>query len=106
MMIFGMLYFDETYKLNEVELIEKARLAFERKNNSKASLALVSMREDVTPMVEGLTVTRSHLVRPHQTIVGVITQADQCNKIANLEGQCSDESLQPRAKKAANPKIQ
>lgn len=70
-MIFGMLYFDETYKLGETELIEAARKGFERRAGSAADLALISLSEEKSPEVKGLNVLRSHLVHPHNTIVGV-----------------------------------
>jgi hypothetical protein len=71
MMIFGMMYFDQTHKLAEEELIEAARQAFERRTNSKATIALLDLGTDAIPEIDGLEIYPSYLVRPHHTIVGV-----------------------------------
>jgi hypothetical protein len=87
MMIFGMLYFDTNYQLNDEELIRQARVAYERKTGSKACIALLHMGTDAgLETLDGLKVFPSYLVRPHHTIVGI-----------RLE-----ENLQQRSAKAAN----
>jgi hypothetical protein len=74
MMIFGMLYFDRSAEMSDVDLIGVARSAFERRTKEKATIALVNMGVDMLPEVEGLTIYPSYLVRPHHTIVGVPAQ--------------------------------
>jgi hypothetical protein len=86
MMIFGMLYFDGSYKLSDVELIDVARKAYERKTTSKACLALLQLNTEDIPEVEGLQVMRSHLVRPHHTIVGIPVD-DKLIKLTSPESQ-------------------
>ncbi len=87
MMIFGMLYFDSTYKLSELALIEIARKAFERRVELKASLALLSINSENLPEVDGLMVNRSYLVRPNHVIVGVPVQDNPPKKLANPNSQ-------------------
>ncbi len=71
MMIFGVMYRDDSHKLSEAELIDMARRIFEKKCDEKANLALLSIRSEKAPDVEGMLVTRSHLVFPYHTLVGV-----------------------------------
>ncbi|OGC95280.1 MAG: hypothetical protein A2029_01435 [Chloroflexi bacterium RBG_19FT_COMBO_47_9] len=90
MKIFGLLIFDDTYKLPERELIGEGEMAFERRTGTKASLALVNAFMEDLPVVEGLNVVKSYWLRRHQVIVGEL-----------ISDQQSPESDEPRAKKFA-----
>lgn len=82
MMIFGMMYFDGSHKLNDVELIEVAKVAYEKKTTSKAKLALLELSTEDIPEMAGLHVMRSKLVRPHHTIVGVPVAEPNLKKLS------------------------
>lgn len=81
-LIFGMMYFDQSHKLREEELIMNARDAFEKRSNTEATLALVSMEAKNIPEIDGLLVINSNMVRAHHTIVGVPVDVD--NKLINF----------------------
>lgn len=89
-MIFGLLFFDSSKEMTNLKMIEVARTAFERRQDLKATIALIPMSMDESPEIDGLMVSQSYLVRPHHVIVGVPMQDKLPHhpfKLANPDAQ-------------------
>lgn len=81
---YGILYHDQTGKLSELELIETARRAFERRCSEKANIALLNFRSTPPPEIPGILVTFTHLVWPHYALVGVTLPEDDHSRAKKL----------------------